>query len=405
MEIEEIDIDLVVPYEKNPRINTEAIDKVAASINEFGWQQPIVIDKDGVVIAGHTRLLAAKKLGLVRVPVHYALELSESQVKAYRLADNRLNQDSEWNLKLLAGELTDLADMDFELGVIGFTDDELKTFMHFEELEPPPGDPDEVPPLPATPTTVIGDLYLLGKHRLLCGDSTNINSLERLLDGEKADMVFTDPPYNANFKSNFKKESFDVIKNDNMSEEDFDNFLAAIFNSMLCVVRPGASIYSCINWQNYPQMLKAFKPNFKHVVTIIWDKKHFGMGVISGNGPKYRPQYEMIIFGLVGDADPVWNAGHDERNVWSISRDSTLKYDHPTQKPVEIVERAVNNSSNQGDIILDMFGGSGTTLVACEITGRRARLIELEPKYCDVIVKRYEDLTGKKAVLCKPETE
>ena len=396
MKIEKIKIEEIIPYARNPRVNAVSVDKVASSIREFGFRQPLVLDENYSILAGHTRLLASKKLGLKEVPVHIANGLSEAQKKAYRIMDNRSSEDSEWDEELLSLELMDLQEHEFDLGMTGFTNEELTALLSLNEMTEGLTDEDAVPDLPEEPTTKLGDLWLLGKHRLLCGDSTNIDAVDKLMDGNKADMVFTDPPYNADYTSRVDKKrrkAWGEIKNDNMSADNFDIFLEEINSILWSACSDGASIYECIDWKRYPQIQKVFSDAFTHKSMIVWNKNYFGLGTY------YRTKHELILFGCKGDKLNTWNADHNEMDVWDISRDSAVSYKHPTQKPVALAKRAITNSSKPKNIILDLFGGSGSTLIACEKTARYSRLMEIDPKYCDVIVQRWEEFTGKRAKL------
>jgi DNA modification methylase len=397
MDIKYVSIDAVIPYARNPRKNDQAVDKVVASITEFGWQQPIVVDKNMIIIVGHTRLLAAKKLNFKSVPVVIAENLTDAQVKAYRIADNRTNEEAEWDNELLGLELEDLLGDNYDLSLTGFDQGELDELLAgVDDSLTGAGDEDDSPEIPEEPVTVLGDVWVLGRHRLVCGDSLSIDALDNLMIGDKADLVFTDPPYNADYSSRVdegKRKLWGGIKNDNMSYDEFDIFLSEVMNALAVSVKDGASIYCCIDWKHYPQVANAFSSAFVHKSTIIWDKKHFGLGTY------YRTQYEMILFGVFGEKLKIWNAESNERDVWQCSRDSVASYAHPTQKPVELSERAIANSSKPKNVILDLFGGSGSTLIACEKNNRIARVMELDPKYCDVIVKRWQNFSGKDAVL------
>jgi len=373
MNIQEIEIDKLIPYHNNPRKN-QAVNKVASSLKEYGFQQPIVTDKDLVLIVGHTRLLAAKKLGLSKVPVLVA-DLSEAKAKAYRIADNRLNEDSDWDIDLLTLEISDLLEQNYELDLLGFDANELDKFLVNEEEYLT--DEDEVPPEPKEATSVLGDVWLLGNHRVMCGDSTSIDAIDELMENQKADMVFTDPPYNVAF--NGRSGKFDVILNDNLSSVDFEEFIKN-WLQVFYMKKPN-SYYICCNWAFYGILQKELNPK----TCIVWAKNVFGLG------KGYRHQHEFILFdGLI---DPSIT---NESDLWQIKKDS--KYQHPTQKPTALAERAINNSTKINNIILDYFGGSGSTLIACEKTNRKARLMELDPIYVDVIVQRWQDFTGKKAI-------
>jgi DNA modification methylase len=377
MKIEIVDINTIKPYENNPRkLKDSAIEKVAKSIKEFGFRQPIVVDKEKIIVVGHTRYRASKKLGLTNVPITIADNLTPEQINAYRIADNRTNEEAEWDIELLKTELKDLQLKDFDLDLTAFDEDEINNFL-FEEKEGLT-DEDAVPETPEEPITKLGDIWKLGNHRLMCGDSTILNDIDKLTQKQKPDMIFTDPPYNVAF--NGRSGKFDVIKNDNLEESEFNNFIDTILNNLnLLNIN---TYYICCNWAFYGILQKKLKPK----ACIVWAKNVFGLG------KGYRHQHEFILFDGFIDASI-----KNESDLWKIKKDS--KYQHPTQKPVELSSRAITNSSRPNNTILDLFGGSGSTLIACEKLNRKARVMELDPKYCDVIVKRWEQFTGKKAEL------
>ena len=379
MKIKNTDINTIKPYDKNPRNNANSIDKVADSIAEFGFRQPIVVDEDMIVLAGHTRLLASKQLGLKKVPVHIAEGLTNAQKKAYRIMDNKSSEDSEWDKELLNLEIKDLIEDNYDLNMTGFTPEQIDALSVLtESILEGETDEDSVPEPPKEPKSKLGDIYELGHHRLMCGDSISIDDVDKLMDGKKADMVFTDPPYNVAF--NGRSGKFDVIKNDDLEENEFNNFIDS-FLSILEILKV-ETYYICCNWAFYGVLQLKLKPKS----CIVWAKNVFGLG------RGYRHQHEFILFN-----------GHikkeitNESDLWSIAKDS--KYKHPTQKPAELAKRAINNSSNEGNIVLDLFGGSGSTLIASEATARKCYMMELDPIYVDVIIKRWEDFTGKKAKL------
>ena len=374
IKIENIETNKILPYINNPRKNLNA-DKVASSIKEFGFQQPIVVDKEMIIIVGHTRHQAAKLLGLKTVPVVIA-ELPPLKAKAYRIADNRLNEDSEWDMGLLNIEFTDLLDNNFEMENLGFDDKELERLIVGDEKGLT--DDDDVPDLPKEPNAKLGDIYKLGQHRLMCGDSTNIKQVENLINNKKIEMLFTDPPYNVAF--NGRGGKFDVIKNDNLSKNDFKDFINEFVNTFKALNIN--TYYICCNWAFYGILQELLNPK----TCIVWAKNVFGLG------KGYRHQHEFILFDGFIDASIT-----NESDLWEIKKDS--KYKHPTQKPVALSERAIKNSTKQGNAVLDLFGGSGSILLACEKTNRICNVMELDPKYVDVIIKRWEDYTGKKAEL------
>lgn len=379
MKIKNTDINDIKAYDKNPRNNANSIDKVADSIAEFGFRQPIVVDEDMIVLAGHTRLLASKQLGLKKVPVHIAEGLTNAQKKAYRIMDNKSSEDSEWDKDLLNLEIKDLIEDNYDLNMTGFTPEQIDALSVLtESILEGETDEDSVPEPPKEPKSKLGNIYELGHHRLMCGDSISIDDVDKLMDGKKADMVFTDPPYNVAF--NGRSGKFDVIKNDDLEENEFNNFIDS-FLSILEILKV-ETYYICCNWAFYGVLQLKLKPKS----CIVWAKNVFGLG------RGYRHQHEFILFN-----GNIKKEITNESDLWSIAKDS--KYKHPTQKPAELAKRAINNSSNEGNIVLDLFGGSGSTLIASEATARKCYIMELDPIYVDVIIKRWEDFTGKKAKL------
>tara|TARA_R100000426_G_scaffold41432_1_gene32080 strand:+ start:338 stop:1528 length:1191 start_codon:yes stop_codon:yes gene_type:complete len=393
MKIKQIGIDELIPYHNNPRKN-QAVNKVASSINEYGFQQPIVVDKNMIVIVGHTRLLGAKKLGLKQVPVYIA-DLSDSKAKAYRIADNRLNEDSIWDFDLLDLEVKGLLEDNYNIDLLGFDSVELDKFLKNDEKYLT--DEDEVPEPPKEPKAKLGDIYKLGEHKLICGDSVIEENLKNLLENKKADLVFTDPPYNADYKSRGKNELLRKgIKNDNMSNDDFQIFAENIFKAIKENTYKGSSMYICCNWKDsYPRFyFIAEKNNINVSNCIVWNKESAGMG-----WNDYRYQFEFILYGFEKTQKHNFYGDRKNTDIWSLKRDSRNTYAHPTQKPVELIERAIINSSLQEQTVLDLFLGSGSTLIACEKTKRKCLGFELDPKYVDVIIQRWENFTGKKAKL------
>ena len=378
MEIIKKPIDSLIPYAKNARVHDDAqIAQLAGSIKEFGFNNPILIDKDNGIIAGHGRVMAARKLGLTEVPTILLDHLNETQRKAYILADNRIAINSTWDNEMLSLELMDIKD-DVSLAMLGFNVDELDALLNPTQLTDGLTDEDAVPDVPEEPTTKLGDIYQLGNHRLMCGDSTSIDAVEKLLDGKRPDMVFTDPPYNIDYQG--VKDKRDKIKNDKMSDESFKDFLIQSLYSC-------ETMYVCCSWQ-YAHLFKEAMEAIgrKPKAMIVWDKVNPAQHL-----DKYFKQHELIFY--YGDF-----GGHKtiRGDVWTLKRQRNTV--HPTMKPVELIELALNDQSDK-KIILDLFGGSGSTLIAAEKIGRQARLMELDPKYCDVIIKRWEDFTGQKAVL------
>ncbi len=388
-------VDRLVPYDKNPRTHSEEqLEQIAASISEFGFLNPILVDTSAGIIAGHGRLQAAKRIGLTDVPVVVLDHLTEAQKRAYVIADNKLALNAGWDEELLRAEIMALSEENFDLPLMGFSDDELADILAEPEKENGETDDDAVPEAPIEPTTKRGDLWRLGNHNLLCGDSTVLTDVERVLEGALADMVFTDPPYNVDYGNSAKDKMRGKdrrILNDNLGSE-FEKFLYDVSVNLLTVCK--GALYMCMSSSELHTLQKAFTDaGGKWSTFIIWAKHMFTMGRAD-----YQRQYEPILYGWKQGADHYWCGARDQGDVWHIKK--PMKNDlHPTMKPVELCERAVRNSSKSRDIVLDVFGGSGSTLIACEKLGRQARLIELDPKYCDVIVKRWEDFTGNKAEL------
>ena len=386
-------LDKLVPYQNNPRTHSpEQVSQIAASIVEFGFLNPILVDTSAGIIAGHGRLQAARQIGFATVPVVVLDHLTENQKRAYVIADNKLALNAGWDEDLLRAEMTALAAEDFDLPVMGFTDDELSDLLADPNAVEGNTDEDAVPEAPVDPVTRPGDVYVLGNHRLLCGDSTVLADVEMVLDGALADMVFTDPPYNVDYGNTAKDKmrgNNRTIMNDNLGE-GFETFLYDVCVNMLAVCK--GAIYVCMSSSELHTLQKAFvAAGGKWSTFVIWAKNTFTLG-----RSDYQRQYEPILYGWKQGTDHFWCGARDQGDVWFVNKPRVNDL-HPTMKPVELVERAIHNSSKSRDIVLDCFGGSGTTLIACEKAGRQARLIELDPKYCDVIVQRWEEFTGKKA--------
>tara|TARA_R110000744_G_scaffold55347_4_gene117085 strand:+ start:352 stop:1671 length:1320 start_codon:yes stop_codon:yes gene_type:complete len=402
-DLETVPVDDLKPYPQNARTHSsEQIQQIKQSIIEFGFTNPILIDKHNEIIAGHGRFESAKQLEMYAVPCIRLNDITETQKKAYVIADNKLALNADWNIDLLSEEMQNLVAEDFNIDVIGFDEAELNELLGTEEVKGLT-DEDDVPDKPETPTTLKGDIYKLGNHKLMCGDATNEADVSKLMNNTKADMVFTDPPYNANYKSRGSNKLLRKgIKNDSMSNELFDNFVTDFLPSLYVSTKKGASFYICCNWKDsYPRFyFHITEANMNISSCIIWDKKSGGMG-----WQDYRYQYEFIIYGFKKDKSHCWYGGRTETDIWQFSREKKTKYIHPTQKPVELIEKALKNSSLSNNLILDLFGGSGSTLIACEKTKRNCYMMELDPIYCDVIIKRWEDYTGQKAELIKVDSE
>ena len=377
MEIVMMNIDEIIPYENNPRKNDDAVEAVANSIKNFGFKSPIVVDANKVIVNGHTRLKASKLLGLTMVPVIIASDLTEEQCRALRLADNKTAEIASWDKKLLMQELESI---DWEGLQMDMTDFGFDNIFDSKPQEVTHDDFEEGQYIPATPYSMQGDVYLLGRHRIMCGDSTNPEMVKTLLNGNKADMIFTDPPYNVNYEGSDGQS----IQNDNMGNEEFYNFLLSVYKNMFDSIKEGGSIYVCHADSEGLNFRKAFiDAGFKLAQCLIWVKNSFTMG-----RQDYQWQHEPILYG--------WKpgAGHyfvDDRSLSTVWFYDKPKHNdlHPTMKPLELVGQGINNGSLLGQLVLDLFGGSGSTLIACEQAGRINYSMELDEKYADVIVKRF----------------
>jgi DNA modification methylase len=384
----------LVPYARNARTHSDdQVAQIAASIAEFGFTNPILAGSDGVIVAGHGRLAAAQKLGLEVVPVVVLDHLSPTQRRALVIADNRIAENAGWDDAMLRIEIAALQGDDFDLSLTGFDADALAELMAGDESDGQgQTDDDAMPEMPETPVSRPGDVWLLGGHRLLCGDSTVADSYDRLLDGAPVDMVFTDPPYNVNYANSAKDKMRGkdrAILNDNLGDGFYD-FLLAALTPTIAHCRGG--IYVAMSSSELDVLQAAFRAaGGKWSTFIIWAKNTFTLGRAD-----YQRQYEPILYGWPEGAQRHWCGDRDQGDVWNIRKPQKNDL-HPTMKPVELVERAIRNSSRPGNVVLDPFGGSGTTLIAAEKSGRLARLIELDPKYVDVIVRRWQGWTGKQA--------
>lgn len=411
--IEKRPITDVKPYENNPRINDRAVQAVAKSIQEFGFRQPIVVDTNGIIICGHTRFKAAQELGLAEVPVHVAEDLSPEQIKAYRLADNKTAELSEWDYDLLPVEISDLDVAGFDLSLLGFADKEIIQMLD-TNIKQGNTDPDDIPEMPDEAITQPGDIWILGNHRLMCGDSANTEDLDTLLSGAEIDMIFTDPPYGVKVEprsNNAVKagmSSFAAagkatdtklrakdrpIQNDDIQGEDFTNILLQWFQNASRVMKAGRAFYICGGYANladYPKPLKDVGLYFSQA--IVWDKQHPVIG-----RKDFMGAYELIFYGWKEGAAHRYFGPNNETDLWHVKKVNPQKMVHLTEKPVELALRALQYSSKPSENVLDLFGGSGSTLIACEQANRKAYLMELDPLYCDVIVKRWEEFTGQTA--------
>jgi DNA modification methylase len=389
-------VDNLIPYAKNARTHSdEQVAQIAGSIKEFGFNNPVLVDKDNSIIAGHGRLMAARKLGMDKVPVVQLGHMTEAQRKAYVLADNRIALNSGWDTSMLSLELQDLKD-DIDLSLLGFDPDELDALLNPIVETDGLTDEDAVPDVPDEPKTKLGDIYILGNHRLMCGDSTRIDDVDKLMDGHKADMVFTDPPYGVSYTGGLQNsndglrgDAREMIKND-----DIDLYEDAV--TIASIYCHGAVFMFYADTVPFGLYRGIENVGGEVVALLIWKKKG-GYGAL---GASYKPNHEpCVIWKKKGDRLNFIGSTSENR-IWEEDKEGVNKL-HPTQKPVSIPKRAIGN--HKADIVLDMFGGSGSTLIACEELGRKARVMELDPKYCDVIVKRWQDFTGKKAVLSELE--
>ena len=389
MEVQEMRLDQIRPYKNNPRKNDEAVEAVANSIREFGWKQPIVVDADGVIIVGHTRYKAAQMLGLKTVPVLVADDLSDDKVKAYRLADNKTNELAEWDLSALEMELEHI-NMDMEQFGFEFPD----VFDEAEITE------DETPEPPEEPRTKLGDVYRLGRHRLICGDSTDVAVIDRLMDGVKADMVFTDPPYGMNLDTDFSgmQNHLDFAKEKGFTggkkyeQGKVDEFHPEMIDAVLAIDSDEMFLWGA---DYFAELL----PNKNDGSWIVWDKRANGNDDVAedySSDKMYGSCFELC-----------WSKKKHKRDIarvkWAGVFGTEQEFDHkryhPTQKPIKLAGWFLDRYSKEGQVIIDLFGGSGSTLIACEQLNRKCYMCELDPHYCNVIIQRWENLTGRKAVL------
>ena len=455
MQVEQRPLAEIKPYENNPRLNDAAVDAVAESIRRFGFRQPIVVDEAGVIVCGHTRWKAAQKLGLELAPVHVARDLTPEQIRAYRIADNRTAELADWNFELLPVELAELRDAGIDWTLLGFDADELSQLMDAAAgVTPGLTDPDDVPEPPDDPITRRGDLWILGEHRLLCGDSSSVEDVDRLVDGTHIHLLNTDPPYNVRVEprsnnaiaaglSSFSGDKsdakaldakgrhhggFDVargktgikhhqkldlerhpekakathrkmrpkdrpLENDFVSPEAFDEMLLAWFKNSSRVLKPGGSFFiwgGYANLGNYPAPLKAAGLYFSQ--GLVWDKQH---PVLTRKD--FMGAFEICFYGWKKGAGHKFFGPNNATDLWHVKKVNPQSMRHLTEKPVELAVRAIQYSSRVGENVLDLFGGSGSTLIAAEQTGRRAYLMEIDPAYCDVIVQRWSEFAGREA--------
>lgn len=394
MDIVNLKVEELIPYINNPRNNDDAIDKVAASIKEFGFKVPIVIDNNNVVVTGHTRLLASKKLGLQEVPCVVADDLSPAQIKAFRIADNKVSEYAQWKDDMLKVELEELEEMDFDLDSVNIDYSDFDIALDLEDIQEDAynEDDDIIEEAPKIPYSKEQDIWLLGKHRLMCGDSTKQEDVEKLMDGEKADLVVTDPPYNVavnnedieSLKARNRRLDGLIIQNDKMTASEFPIFLEKIFARYYETMKEGASIYvfyadsETINF-----MTKFTEAGFHFAQNCIWNKQQFVM-----TRKDYHYKHEPCLYGWKLGKAHNWYTDRKQSSVWDFDRPFKNEL-HPTMKPIDLIKYPIGNSSKKGDVVLDLFGGSGSTLIASDTLSRKSYLMELDPRYVDVIVKRY----------------
>lgn len=401
MKVVDLRIDLLKEYENNPRFNDEAVEKVKESIKEFGFKVPIVIDKHNIIIAGHTRVKAAKELGIKKIPCIIADDLSSEQIKAFRLADNKVSEYSSWDEDKLYVELMELKVVDFNIETFGFETKEIDTSSadidsiiekfenNIDEVEEDDFNIDEAIVDIEIPTTTVGDIWQLGNHRLMCGNSTQKEDVLRLMNDQHADLLLTDPPYNVDYEGAAGK-----IQNDNMSNNDFRKFLVEAFKQADSVMKDGAVFYIWhADSEGYNFRGSCFDIGWQVRQCLIWIKNSLVMG-----RQDYHWKHEPCLYGWKDGASHNWYSDRTQTTLLEFDKPSKSEF-HPTTKPNKLFSYQIQNSSKEEDNVLDMFGGSGTTIMACEQLNRNCFMMELDPKYCDVIVKRWETLTGKEAVL------
>ena len=392
-QIEHIQTGALIPYARNSRTHSETqVAQVAASIKEFGFTNPVLIDQDNVLIAGHGRVMAAQKLGLEKVPCIRLGYLTEAQKKAYVIADNKLALNAGWDDEMLALELSELQDLDFDLDLTGFDADELNALFEdqAEEVQGHTED-DAVPEAPKTPVSKQGDIWILNNHRLMCGDSTSIDAVELLMGGGMADQLVTDPPYNVAYEG--KTSDSLTIQNDSMDNDSFRQFLRDAYSAAHAVLKPGGVFYIWhADSEGYSFRGAAFDIGWQVRQCLIWMKQSMVMG-----RQDYHWKHEPCLYGWKDGAAHYWNSDRKQTTILEFNRPARNDV-HPTMKPVDLIEYCIQNNTRINETVLDLFGGSGSTLIACEKLNRKARLMELDEKYVDVIINRWQDFTGKQAV-------
>jgi DNA modification methylase len=385
-------IEVLIPYVRNSRTHSDAqVAQIAGSIRAFGWTNPVLVDGENGIIAGHGRVLAARKLGLSEVPCIEIHDMTEAQKRAYVIADNKLAENAGWDKDLLALELGELKADGFDLDLIGFDVEDLGKLLE-PDAKAGLTDEDDAPELADVPVSRPGDVWVCGDHRVMCGDSTSIPEVEKLMDGYKADLIVTDPPYNVAYEGGTADKL--TIQNDSMSADAFYQFLLAAYAAMLVVAKDGAGLYVFHADSEGMNFRKAMlDAGFKLAQCCVWVKQSFVMG-----RQDYHWQHEPVLYGWKPTGAHRWYSDRKQSTVWHFDRPQRNDV-HPTMKPIALIEYPLCNSSRGGDVVLDLFGGSGSTLIACEKHSRSARLMELDPKYCDVIVRRWQEFTGQQATL------
>ena len=400
MELQTRKVSDLIPYINNSRTHSEEqINQIISSIKEFGFTNPILLEEENGIIAGHGRLMAVKKMGWTEVPCVTIKGLTKTQIKALNIADNQIALNAGWDLEKLKLEIKGLDEDNFDLNILGFKQNLINDFL-FEEVVGLT-DEDAVPEIKENPKSKLGDVFILGNHRLMCGDSTLLNNFDKLCT-EQADMIFTDPPYGMSYgggraegnhslnkNGGVKVKAHGMILNDDLKDDALISLVKDSLTTALLKAKQGCSTYICFTWRTYKEFYDAISnAGLKIKNCIVWDKKSIGLGQ-----SHYRPQHEFIFY-----CGEQWYGDKAQSDVWHMTRGATSKYVHPTQKPVELVCKAIENSSKNEDIIIDCFGGSGSTLISCEKLNRKARVMELDPKYVDAIILRWQNFTGKEAI-------
>lgn len=388
--LELVAIEKLIPYPNNARTHSEAqLEKIQESLREFGFVNPILVDNEYGIIAGHGRVEAAKREGLDQVPCVFVEHLTEAQKRAYIIADNRLAEDAGWDMDLLRIELQELQDMDFNLSLTGFDSLEIDDLTDFADAAE---DDDYTIELPAAPKAKLGEIYRLGRHRLICGDCTETKTVARLMDGRKADLYLTDPPYNVDYEGKTKDRL--SIQNDAMSDNDFRIFLTEAFSAADSVMKDGAAFYIWhADSEGYSFRGASIDVGWQVRQCLIWNKSAMVMG-----RQDYHWKHEPCLYGWKPGASHLWASDRKQTTVLDFERPNR-NAEHPTMKPVKLFDYQIRNNTIQGDAVYDSFAGSGTTIIACEQNGRDAYCAELDPRYVDVIIDRWETLTGEKSEL------